>query len=476
MKRREFLTLSAVGAAGLALPNALRAQKPARKPNIVFLLCDDLGYGDIGCFGQKKNKTPNIDRIASEGMKLTQHYSGSTVCAPSRCVLMTGLHTGHCAKRGNGGPAIPADTVTIAKLLKKAGYATGMFGKWGLGEAGSQGVPSKQGFDEFFGYLNQRNAHNYYPQFVYHNDTKVMLNGKKYSHDLIMSHALKFIRANKDKPFFCYLPVTIPHAAMQAPEKYVAPFRKKYPQFEGKIGRYSHGTVVKNPIACFAGMMAKLDEDTGRVLALLTELGIDENTIVIFSSDNGPHHEGGHDPKFWDSNGPLNGLKRSLTDGGIRVPTMARWPKHIKPDTTSEHISAFWDFLPTACELAGVKAPKGIDGVSYLPTLLGKEQKKHEYLYWEFNEQGGKKAVRLGKYKAVQTNIYKDKNAPIRLFDVQSDIGETKDISAKHPEVIARIRAIMAEQTPSKQFPVKYNPNYKRKKPKKKPATEPAKK
>ncbi|MBT7171486.1 MAG: sulfatase-like hydrolase/transferase, partial [Phycisphaerales bacterium] len=353
----------------------------------------------------------------------------------------------------------------------------GMFGKWGLGKANSSGTPGKQGFNEFYGYLDQRNAHNYYPEHVYHNKKKVMLNGEKYSHDLIMTHALKFIRDNKDKPFFCYLPVTIPHAAMQVPEKYVAPFRKIYPQFEGKTAKYSGAKTITNPIACFAGMMAKLDEDTGRLLALLKELEIDENTIVIFTSDNGPHHEGGHDPEFWDSNGPLTGLKRSLTDGGIRVPTMARWPKHIKPNTVSDHLSAFWDFLPTACEIAGVNAPKAIDGISYLPTLLGKEQNQtHEYLYWEFNEQGGKKAVRLGNYKAVQTDIYKDKDAPIRLYDLQSDLGETKDISAKHPEVIVHIRAIMADQTPSKRFPVSYNPNYKRNKPEKKSEKKPRKK
>jgi len=433
------------------------AEGRKRKPNLVYIMADDLGYGDLGCYGQKQFATPNIDRLAAEGMRFTQHYSGSTVCAPSRCALMTGLHTGHCYVRGNrehqpiGQEPIPAETVTVVKLLKKAGYATGMFGKWGLGYPGSQGDPMKQGFDEFYGYNCQRNAHTYYPKRLCHNDEMVALDGKTYSHDLIAERALKFIRANRDRPFFCYLPVTIPHAAMHAPEKYVAPFRKKFARFEKVIGRYA-GTQFNNPAAAFAGMVTKLDESVGQVLDLLKELGLDENTLVIFTSDNGPHHEGGHRPDVFDSNGPLTGLKRSLTEGGIRVPMLARWRGRIKAGGTSDHISAFWDFLPTACELAGIDAPKGIDGISYLPALLGRggEQKRHEYLYWEFYAYGGKRAARMGKWKAIQRNLRKSDDGPIRLYDLEADIGEKTDLAARHPEIVERARRIFKEaHTPS---------------------------
>jgi arylsulfatase A-like enzyme len=422
------------------------------RPNIIYIMADDLGYGDLSCFGQKKFQTPNIDRMAAEGMRFTDHYSGSTVCAPSRCALMTGLHTGHCYVRGNrehrpvGQEPIPAESVTVAELLKSAGYATGCYGKWGLGFPGSPGDPMKQGFDEFYGYNCQRNAHTYYPRHLFHNSEKVALDGKTYSHDLIMEKALAFIRENAGGAFFCYLPVAIPHAAMHVPEKYVAPFREKFPQFENKIGRYS-GPKVKNPIAAFAGMMVKLDEDVGRVFALLKELGIDDDTLVIFTSDNGPHLEGGHDPRFFDSNGPLSGFKRSLTEGGIRVPMIARWPGKVPARSTSDHPSAFWDFLPTACELAGVDAPGGLDGISYVPAMLGNHarQRKHDYLYWEFCAQGGKRAVRMGTWKAIQRNLMKRADDPIRLYDLEADLAEKKDVSAQNPEVMARMRAIFKE-------------------------------
>lgn len=432
----------------------------AEKPNIVYIIADDAGYGDLSCYGQKLFQTPHIDRLAEEGLRFTQHYSGSTVCAPSRCSLMTGLHTGHCFVRGNrehkpvGQEPIPRDTVTVAKLLKGAGYATGMFGKWGLGYPGSEGDPLNQGFDEFFGYNCQRNAHTYYPTRLYHNDQVVELDGKTYSHDLIADQALKFIRDNADSPFFCYMPVTIPHAAMHVPEEYVAPFRKKFPQFEDKVGRYS-GPLVKNPVAAFAGMMTKLDEDVGRVVDLLKELKLERNTLVIFTSDNGPHHEGGHDPHFFDSNGPLNGLKRSVTEGGIRVPFIAWWPGTVQPGTETDHISAFWDFLPTACDLSGVECPAGLDGISYLPTLRGQpaQQKQHDYLYWEFFEQGGKRAVRMGNWKAVQRGVQQAPDGPILLFDLEKDLGETADIAAEHPEIVQKMKQIFHEaHTPSEIF------------------------
>jgi len=459
MNRRTFL--ESAGAAALALPGLARAAAPADpKPNIVYIIADDLGYGDLGCYGQTHFATPHIDRLADEGMKFTQHYSGSTVCAPSRCVLMTGLHTGHSYIRGNkehqpiGQEPIPAGTGTVAKRLKQAGYATGAFGKWGLGYPGSEGDPVRQGFDEFFGYNCQRSAHRYYPDFLWHNDRKVDLDGKTYSHTLIMKAALDFIRRHKAGPFFCFMPVTIPHAAMEAPEEFVAPFRKQFAEFEDTVGTYA-GAETKNPVAAFAGMMTVLDQGVGQVLALLKELGLDSGTAVLFTSDNGPHHEGGHRPDFFDSNGPLTGLKRDLTEGGIRVPMLARWPGRIAPGAVTDHISAFWDVLPTLSDLAGAAAPEGIDGLSFLPTLLGQtdRQKPHAYLYWEFHEMGGNRAVRMGKWKAIQHNLQKKPTA-VMLYDLETDLAEQHDVAADHPDIVKQVEQIFAEaHTPSALWP-----------------------
>ena len=460
--RREFVARLGAGALAAAAGPALtacarRTESPRRKPNIVFVLADDLGYGDLGCYGQTHFKTPNIDRLAAEGMKFTQHYSGSTVCAPSRCVLMTGLHTGHCYIRDNrehqpiGQEPLAAEAVTVAERLKAVGYATGAFGKWGLGYPGSEGEPLRHGFDEFFGYYCQRNAHRYYPDYLFHNDRKVPLDGKTYSQGLIEARALDFIRRNKDRPFFCYMPVTIPHAAMQAPEESIVPFRKTFAEFEDKVGKYA-GTETRNPVAAFAGMMTVLDETVGRVLALLKELGLDENTIVFFTSDNGPHREGGHEPDFFDSNGPLTGFKLDLNEGGIRVPMLARWPGRIQPGTTTDHLSAFWDVLPTLCELAGTPVPEGIDGLSMVPTLLGQpdRQRRHEYLYWEFYLISGKRAARMGRWKALQHGLHKKEPDPIRLYDLETDLGETQDVAGAHPEIVAKMEKIFAgAHTPS---------------------------
>ncbi|MEZ6092278.1 MAG: sulfatase-like hydrolase/transferase, partial [Pirellulaceae bacterium] len=312
---------SAVLSAFAATVNVACAQSTS--PNIIYILLDDAGYGDLSCYGQTKFQTPNIDRLASEGMKFTQHYSGSTVCAPTRCCLMTGVHTGHSYVRGNrevkpeGQAAMPADIVTIPRLLKSAGYATGAFGKWGLGAPGSSSDPAEH-FDQFFGYNCQREAHNYYPNHLWKNRQRIALDGETYTATLIGDAALRFIRDNKDRPFFAFLPVTIPHAAMHAPESYVSPFRKRFPEFEDVIGKYS-GPQVKNPVAAFAGMMTLLDEQVGQILDLLAELQLDENTLVMLTSDNGPHQEGGHRPEFFDSNGPLRGHKRDLYEGGIRA-------------------------------------------------------------------------------------------------------------------------------------------------------------
>ncbi len=428
----------------------------APRPNIIYILLDDAGYGDLSCYGQEKFDTPNIDRMAKQGMRFTQHYSGSTVCAPTRCCLMTGVHTGHSLVRGNrevqpeGQAEMPSETVTLPLLLSKAGYATGCFGKWGLGYPGSASDPAKH-FDTFFGYNCQREAHTYYPQHLWSNDKKVPQDGKTHSSPVIHDASLEFMRANKDKPFFMFLSVTIPHAAMHAPESHVAPFRKKFPQFADKIGKYK-GPEVKNPIAAFAGMMTLMDEQVGEVISTLKELGIEDNTLVMLSSDNGPHLEGGHDPRFFNSNGPLKGHKRDLYEGGIRVPLIARWPDKIAAGKESDLISAHWDMLPTFCELAGAASRDESDGISLINELMGKseEQKKHDFLYWEFYAQGGKRAVRFGDWKAVQLNVNKNFDGPIELYHLPSDIGEEKNVAGENEEQVTRARAYMKKAfTPS---------------------------
>jgi len=450
LNRRKFLKAAGLGAAAMALPRpAAAAAKSPRKPNIIYIMADDLGYGDLSCFGQKHFTTPHLDRMAAEGVKFTSYYSGSTVCAPTRCVLMTGVHTGHSHVRGNrevkpeGQAPMPADIFTLPRMLKRCGYVTGMFGKWGLGAPGSVSDPARH-FDVFYGYNCQRQAHTYYPDHLWHNDKKVPLDGKTYSADLISDQALKFIRDNKDRPFFCYYPTTIPHAAMHVPEDSHAPFRKKFPQFENKIGRY-RGPQVTNPIAAFAGMVTRLDRHIGQLLALLKELGIDKNTLVSFTSDNGPHLEGGHDPRFFDSNGPLKGHKRDLYEGGIRVPFIARWPGKIKPGTTCDLPTAMWDVMPTCAQLAGIDPPAGIDGISYVPALLGQmdKQKKHQYLYWEFYSRGGSQAVRMGKWKGLRRNVSKAPDAPLELYDLSADIGEKTNIANKHPEIVKKLAGFM---------------------------------
>ncbi len=429
------------------------------RPNIVYILVDDLGYGDLGCYGQQKFGTPNIDRLAQSGMKFTQHYSGSTVCAPSRCSLMTGLHTGHAQVRGNRevkpeGQAPMADgTVTIPALLKQAGYVSGMFGKWGLGAPGSTSDPANF-FDEVYGYNCQREAHDFYPDHLWHNREKVPLDGKTYSHDLIMDHALKFIRTNKDQPFFCYMPITIPHAAMQAPKHLRDKYRKMYPQFADKIGRYANKE-VENPVAAFPAMMEHLDYGVGQVLDLLEELGIEGETLVFFTSDNGPHREGGHDPDFWNCNGPLRGIKRDLYEGGIRVPLLVSWPGKIEAGVMSDHISAFWDMLPTFCEVAGVTTPNGLDGISMMPGFLGQSQPQHDYLYWEFFRRGGSQAIRLGNFKGIRKNVSKNPNAPLELYDLSVDLSESQDVAAEHPKVVQNMKKHLANaHVESAEFPL----------------------
>lgn len=442
--RREFLA-SLAGAA--ALP--LRAQ-PGRKPNIIFILADDLGYGDLGCYGQKEIATPEIDRLAAEGARFTQAYAGSTVCAPSRCALMTGLHTGHARIRGNARVPLEASDVTVPKVLKGAGYRTAIFGKWGLGNPYSPGVPNLQGFDEWFGYLDQQHAHLYYPDTLWNNREQVVLGRnlglrRAYSHDLFTERALQFVDRHGGEPFFLYLAYTIPHAnnelgrdtgnGMEVPSD--APYSgRPWPQVE------------KN----FAAMISRLDADVGKLMARLKSLGIENDTLVLFSSDNGPHREGGHNPDFFHSSGPLRGIKRDLYEGGIRVPMIARWPGRIPAGRTSDAVWAFWDFLPTAAEIAGVRAPDGIDGISMAAALEGRPLKGHEYLYWEFHERGFSQALRTGDWKGVRTAA----GAPLELYDLREDLGEKNNVAAAHPDVVAHIEEILrTARTESKDFPVK---------------------
>ncbi len=446
-----------------------------RPPNIIYILADDLGIGDLGCYGQKLLKTPHIDRLASSGMRFTQHYSGSTVCAPTRSVLMTGFHTGHVSIRNNtrtlpfGQEPLPAKDVTVAEVLKAQGYATGCFGKWGLGNVDTEGSPLKQGFDQFVGFYCQHVAHYYYPLYLWENDKMIVLEGNSsnsqqtYAPDVIHEKTLAFLEENKDRPFFAYIPSIIPHASMEAPEEYLAKYRGKFlPEKSHTPSRnpyedYLRGIYVTQPEghAAFAAMIEILDKQVGEIVAKLEGLGIIDNTLIVFSSDNGAHNEGGADPEYFDSNGPFRGLKRDMYEGGIRVPMIASWPGRIQAGTTADHISAQWDVLPTFAELAGSKAPAGIDGISFVPTLIGGEQEEHEYLYWEFSSRGGKVAVRKGDWKAVRLNARNNPSAPIELYDLSTDIGETKDIAASHPEVVAEMAGIMqSARTYSARFPI----------------------
>jgi arylsulfatase A-like enzyme len=443
-------------------------------PNIIYILADDLGYGDLGCYGQKKFATPNLDQLAAGGIRFTRHYAGCTVCAPSRSVLMTGLHTGHTPIRGNqevlpeGQAPLPANALTMAEMLKSAAYVTGAFGKWGLGFPGSEGDPVKQGFDSFFGYNCQRYAHRYYPEYLWENDKKVFLEGNDwtrtstYAPDVIQEKTLDFIRQHKDSTFFAYVPIVIPHAELIVPndeilEKYIGQFPEK--AYKGRPGA-DYGPEMKismycsqeNPLATFAAMVHRIDGYVGEIIATLEELGIAENTVVMFTSDNGPHREGGADPKFFNSSGGLRGVKRDLYEGGVRVPLIVSWPGHIQGGGTSDHISAFWDVFPTVADLAGFEAPQ-TDGISFVPVLTGEEQREHDYLYWEFHEHGGKQALLKDGWKVVRLNVGKDPYGPLELYKLESDPQEANDVSAEHPDLVAEFALAMEEaRIPSANF------------------------
>lgn len=471
------------------------------KPNIIYILADDLGYAEIGCYGQQKIETPNIDNLATNGMRFTQHYAGAPVCAPSRCVLLTGKHLGHAQIRGNdewasrgnvwdfeamakdpkleGQRPLKAGTKTIGRLLQQAGYKTGVVGKWGLGAPLTEGIPNKQGFDFFYGYNCQRQAHTFFPVHLWKDTTKVILNNKMvppntklpkdadlynpevyadywltdFSAELMQKEVINFIKENKDESFFMYYATPIPHNPLQAPKRWVDYYVDKFGDeepYDGSRGYFPH----RYPHAAYAAMVSYMDEQVGEIVATLKELGLYENTIIMFSSDNGPTYSGGADSPWFDSAKPFKSErgwgKGNVTEGGIRVPMIAQWPGKISPGTETDHISAFYDVLPTLCEIAQVDYPDETDGISFLPTFLAKkEQKKHEFLYWEFPAYGGQQAVRMGKWKGIRRNIFKD-NLKIELYNLEDDIRELNDVSEQHPEIVKQIEQILKqEHTPA---------------------------
>jgi arylsulfatase len=465
-------------------------------PNIIFFLADDLGYGETGVYGQQKIETPNIDALAANGIKFTQHYSGAPVCAPARCILLTGKHAGHAYIRGNdewaergdvwnyekackdpgleGQRPIPGNTVTIAGLLKNAGYSTAIFGKWGLGAPGTGGVPQKQGFDYFYGYNCQRQAHNYFPPHLWENDKKDTLNNKiispstkldagadpydersydkffqqDYAPEKIHEKAIAFMKANRDKPFFIYYASPLPHVPLQAPADWVEKYRNKFGDEEPYLGKHGYFP-NRYPRATYAAMIGYLDFQLGDLIKNLKELGIYDNTIIFFTSDNGPTYAGGVDFDFFESSKPFQdgyGRTKGFTyEGGIRIPMIVSWPGHIKPGTQTGHISAFYDIMPTLCDIAQVDPPKDIDGISFEPVLLGEKQKEHRFLYWEFPSYQGQQAVRLGKWKGIRKNIFKG-NMEIELYDLENDIKEENNVAEKYPDVVENIKMIMKRE------------------------------
>jgi len=471
-------------------------EKKETRPNIIYILADDLGYGELDVYGQEKILTPNIDKLARSGMMFMQHYSGSPVCAPSRSVLLTGKHAGHTYIRGNdewkergevwdyakasadpnleGQRPILKGTITIGSLLQKAGYKTGIFGKWGLGAPLSEGRPNLQGFDYFYGYNCQRQAHNLYPPHLWENDMKIILNNElivpntkldkgadpydeksysrfqqnDYAPEKIHQKALTFIKQNKDQPFFIYYASPLPHLPLQIPREYLDNYRKLFGEEQPYIGDKGYFP-NRYPRAAYASIISYLDQQVGELVATLKELGLYKNTLIIFSSDNGPTYIGGVDFDFFNSAKPFkNGYGRSkgfVYEGGIRIPMITSWPNHIKAGSTTDHISAFYDLLPTICDITGIETPKDIDGISFKPTLLNQSQQKHDHLYWEFPSYKGQQAVRMNKWKGIRKNIF-EKNMNIELYDLGKDIREENNVADQYPEVIKKIKRIMDEE------------------------------
>lgn len=430
-----------------------QAQSHKDRPNVIYIMADDLGIGDLGCYGQKQIKTPAIDNLADNGLRFTQHYSGSTVSAPSRCALMTGKHTGHASIRGNHNylasdgetydQVMPENEITVASIFKQRDYATACIGKWGLGGFGTQSHPNNMGFDYFFGYLGQAHAHRYYPHFLHENNTRIELQRDVYSHGLIMDKALEFIEQHYESPFFLYLTPTIPHADIDVPEEDMAQYIGKFHETPFPGGGYK---AQPTPRAAFAGMVTRLDSDVAKVVDLLQEKGILDNTIIIFTSDNGTHLEGGHDPDYFNSSGPYRGHKRDLYEGGIRTPFIVSWPDVITEPRVSFHPSAFWDFLPTVCDLLKLQVPLDIDGISYFPTLKNSgEQKRHDYLYFEFHEEEGRQAVIQDNWKLIRQQVNNPSKSYYELFNLSADPGELANVECQYPEKANNLKKIMNE-------------------------------
>lgn len=480
--------LSGCGATLNASNKTTKLEDDNNKPNIIYILADDLGYGELGAYGQKLIKTPHLDKLAKQGLKFTQHYSGSTVCAPTRSTILEGKHTGYATVRGNwnngktgrtrGNYPLPNNSRTLAHILQEQGYVTGVFGKWGLGSEASTGHPEKQGFDYFSGYLDHKHAHNYYPDYIYRFSKEVELNnnvnvhnrkqknrsldykdylGKDYVPDLMLEDALSFINLHKDNPFFLYFPLTIPHVALQVTEESLQEYQGEFEEtpYIQKRGYSPH----QYPRAAHAAMITHMDKHIGKIVAELKRLGLEDNTIVMFSSDNGAATEGGSDAEFFNASGGLTGYKRDLYEGGIRTPFIVKWPNKIAKNTTTDHISAQWDLLPTFADISGAKPNQDTNGISFLPTLLGQkvQQKQHKHLYWEFWERGGKQAVRIGDWKGIRLNTAKNANAPIELYNLKKDPKEQNNIATLRPDIVEKIALAMQDRSispkPSWNFP-----------------------
>jgi arylsulfatase A-like enzyme len=463
VRRTVLVVLVAAGLIGGTLDG--RQQKPSR-PNILLIQADDLGYGDLSAYGQSRFSTPSLDRLAREGIRFTEYYSGSTVCAPSRTALMTGMHTGHAWIRGNGDIPLRPEDVTIGEVLRDAGYRTAVIGKWGLGSPGTTGMPDRQGFDHAFGFLDHRHAHRQFTDHLWRNGERAPIDLERdYVNDLFTQDTASFIQQSDARPFFVYLNYTVPHAELRAPEDSMAAHRGHFPEkpFENQkadarqigaspelpsLGYRSQPT----PQAAFAAMITRMDRDIGRLADLLRARGIERNTLVLFISDNGPHQEGGADPVFFKSSGPLRGIKRDLYEGGIRVPMIASWPGTIPAGRVSNHPWAHWDMLPTLGDIAMAKTPSGVDGLSMARALRGESQRPHDFLYWEFHERGFQQAVRMGEWKAVRLK----KDALLELYNLSSDPGEQRNVAADNPKIVARIEEYLkTARTESERWPIK---------------------
>jgi arylsulfatase A-like enzyme len=457
-------------AALAALPRPAGAAPAPSRPNILLIQADDLGHGDLGAYGQARFGTPRLDRLAREGMRFTHYYAGSTVCAPSRAALMTGRHTGHGWIRGNGRlpegdvPLRPED-ITVAEVLRAAGYRTAVIGKWGLGQAGTTGHPDRHGFEHAFGFLDHRHAHRQFTDHLWRNGERVPTDVDRDSvNELFTNETVAFVTRDDPRPFFVYLNYTVPHAELRVPEGDLAAFRGRFPEQPYRnreaddrptgaaaerpsLGYRSQPT----PRAAFAAMVHRMDRDVGRLVDLLDARGLGRHTLVLFTSDNGPHQEGGADPAFFHSSGGLRGIKRDLYEGGIRVPMIARWTGAIPAGVVNAHPWAHWDVLPTLAEIAGATPPGGLDGLSMRKALHGQPAETHDFFYWEFHERGFQQAVRMGRWKAVRLAA----GRPLELYDLQADPGERHDVARKHADVVQRIEAYLkTARTPSERWPV----------------------